>query len=65
MKNTIKILVMALCFGSITAVVSCSKDDENCPSQTFDTLAKCEEATDGMKCICVPEGNGYKAILNP
>jgi hypothetical protein len=65
MKNTVKILVMALCFASMTAIVSCNNADENCPSQTFDTLAKCEDATDGMKCICVPDGNGYKAILNP
>jgi hypothetical protein len=64
MKTTVKILVMALCFGSITAVVSCNNDD-NCPSQTFNTLQACEDATDGMKCICVPEGNGFKAILNP
>jgi hypothetical protein len=50
-------------FGSITAVVSCS--DDNCPTGTFNTLADCESATDGKKCICVPEGNGYKAVIDP
>ena len=63
MKTTVKILIMALWFGSMTAIASCSDDD--CPSGTFNTLAACEDATDGKKCICVPEGNGFKAVLNP
>ena len=40
-------------------------DDDDCPSQTFNTLAECEDATDGKKCVCVKEGSGWKAILNP
>jgi hypothetical protein len=66
MNTKAKILLIILSFGFMSAFISCSNDpDENCPSQTFDTLAECEDATDGMKCICVPEGTNFKAILNP
>jgi hypothetical protein len=41
---------MALFFSSLTAIVSCNNDD-NRPSQTFDTLQECEDATDGSKII--------------
>ena len=54
---------MVLWFGSMTAIISCS--DDNCPSGTFNTLADCEDATDGKKCICVQEGSDWKAVLNP
>ena len=63
MKTAVKILVMALCFGAMTAIVSCSDDD--CPSGTFNSLKDCEDATDGKKCVCVEEDGDWKAILNP
>ena len=47
----------------ITSLESCGND--NCPSQTFNSLQDCEDATDEKKCICVPEGNGWKAVINP
>ena len=48
----------------MTTFSSCG-DDDDCPGETFNTLAECEDATDGKKCVCVQEGTGWKAILNP
>ena len=56
---------MALCFGSITAVVSCSKDEANCTNKTFSTFAECDKETNDVDCICVQEGNEWKAVPNP
>ena len=59
-----KILLMALLIGGLIGFSACN-GDEDCPNNTFSTLAECEDATDGMKCICVQDGNEWKAILNP
>jgi len=65
MKTKVNILTLALSLWAMTAMVSCNNDDEDCPNQTFSTLQECEDATDGKKCACVPEGSEWKAILNP
>jgi len=65
-KTKVKILAMVIglyALAYLTSLESCSND--NCPNQTFNTLQDCEYATDGKKCICVKEGNSWKAKLNP
>ena len=63
MKNIAKTLLIAVIMG-MSSMYGCS-NDEDCPDQTFNSLADCEDATDGKKCVCVKEGSGWKAILNP
>ena len=65
MKSNLKILILALCLGAMTTLFSCGDDDDNCPDKTFNSLADCEDATDGMRCICVKEGSEWKAIIDP
>jgi hypothetical protein len=65
MKNSLKILIMALCFGSITAIVSCSKDEVNCTNKTFNSFAECDKETNDVDCICVQDGSVWKAVPNP
>lgn len=65
MKTKVKILILALSFGTLTTIISCNNGDDDCPSQSFNSLQECEDATDGKKCVCVKEGSVWKAILNP
>ena len=64
MKRKPKLLLMLIAIVAMTTFASCG-DDDDCPGETFNTLAECEDATDGKKCVCVQEGTGWKAILNP
>jgi len=64
MKTKVKTFILFLFLGGMTALFSCG-DDDDCPDKSFNSLADCEDATEGMKCICVKEGGVWKAILNP
>ena len=63
MKTKARLLILSLLIGATTGLISCGDDD--CPSKSFDTLEACEDATDGMMCICVKEGDSWKAVINP
>jgi len=65
MKTNVKLLLMFFVIILITIGHSCDKDDDDCPDRMFDTLADCEDATDGKKCICIKEGDKWEAIYNP
>lgn len=65
MKSKFKMILLALIFGVFMVQFSCGSDDDDCPDKTYNSLAECEDAVDGKKCICVKEGSGWKAILNP
>ncbi len=65
MKLIVKTFFLTLSIGLMIAFSSCNDGDEDCPDKTFNSLQECEDATDGMKCVCVKEGSGWKAVLNP
>jgi hypothetical protein len=65
MKTKAKILILSLFIGATTTFISCSNDDDNCPSQTYSSFAECDKATNDVECICVQDGSEWKAVLNP
>ena len=63
MKTKLRTLILVLFLGGMTALFSCEGNDD-CPNQSFNSLADCEDATDGKLCFCVQEGGEWKAVPN-